>query len=388
MKKDKDEKKINVKKVNELTTIGTKILKVLYFLIIIVAIYSLTLINKEWGIFKAILSILSVMAPLFIGIIIAYLFNPLINRMTRNKRMSRGLATTIVFIVLALIIYFSCSYLFPIVGNEIKDLIKYLPTVVDQVNDFINGILAKLNISGLSGDITEGLKGTITDTLNTITSTLPTQIIGTVGSVFSKVLVVLFGLVISFYLLIDFDRAQENIYIFVPKKYRKDVHYLLSTISEQIFNFVKGTGFIALCVFAVSTICFEVAGLRAAIFFALWNAITNIIPYIGPYIGGIPIVAVAFATDYKLGIIILIIVLAIQLLESYILNPIIMSKTMKLHPVTIIISLLLFEHFFGIIGMLIATPLTAILKTIILFIDEKLHIRERLTHRNTFNDDL
>ena len=72
MKRDNDEKKINVKRVNELTSIGSKILKILYFLIIIVAIYALTLINKEWGIFKSILSILTVMSPLFIGIIIAY----------------------------------------------------------------------------------------------------------------------------------------------------------------------------------------------------------------------------------------------------------------------------------------------------------------------------
>ena len=162
---------------------------------------------------------------------------------------------------------------------------------------------------------------------------------------------------------------------------------LLSNISEQVFSFVKGTGLIALLVFGVSATCFGVAGLRAAVFFALWNAITNIIPYIGPYIGGIPIVAVAFATDYKLGIIILIVVLAIQLIESYILHPIVMSKTMKLHPVTIIMGLLIFGHFFGIIGMVIATPATAILKTIWLFIDEKYKITEKLERRNSFGEE-
>ena len=128
----------------------------------------------------------------------------------------------------------------------------------------------------------------------------------------------------------------------------------------------------------VSCIAFMVSGLKGAVFFALWNAITNIIPYIGPYIGGIPIVAVAFATDYKLGIVILIVVLAIQLIESYILHPIVMSKTMKLHPVTIIIGLLIFGHFFGIIGMLLATPITAILKTIAIYLNDRYKLLERL----------
>ena len=135
---------------------------------------------------------------------------------------------------------------------------------------------------------------------------------------------------------------------------------------------------ITLGVFLVSFISFQISGLRGALFLALWNAITNIIPYVGPYIGGMPIVMFAFVTDYKLGIIILIIVLLIQLIESYILHPIVMSKTMKLHPVTIIIGLLVFGHFFGIVGMLIATPATAVIKTIILFIDDKYKIRYRL----------
>ncbi|MBQ3475349.1 MAG: AI-2E family transporter [Bacilli bacterium] len=386
--KDNDKKKIDVKNINEMTSIGTKILKILYFLIIILAIYAVTLINKEWGIFKFILTILSVISPLFIGIIIAYLLNPLINRMTRNKKMNRTVATSIVFIILLIVIYLSCSYLFPVIGKEVRDLIKYIPNVIDSVNDFINGILHRLNISGMSAELTESIKNTITSGLTSFTTDIPNHMFGAISSVIKDVILILFGFVISFYLLIDFDRAQDYIYVFVPKKYRKDVHYLLSTISEQIFSFVKGTGFVALLVFIVSAVCFGCAGLRAAIFFALWNAITNIIPYIGPYIGGIPIVAVAFATDYKLGIIILIIVLAIQLIESYILSPIVMSKTMKLHPVTIIISLLIFDYFFGIIGMLIATPLTAIIKTIILFIDEKLNIRDRLRKRNSFGDDL
>ena len=64
-----------------------------------------------------------------------------------------------------------------------------------------------------------------------------------------------------------------------------------------------------------------------------------------------------------------------------------MSKTMKLHPVTIILGLLIFGHFFGIIGMVIATPVTAILKPIWLFIDEKYKITEKLEKKNSFGEE-
>ena len=60
---------------------------------------------------------------------------------------------------------------------------------------------------------------------------------------------------------------------------------------------------------------------------------------------------------------------------------------MKLHPVTIIIGLLIFGHFFGIVGMVLATPITAILKTIWLFIDDKYKITYRLENRNSFDEE-
>ena len=384
--KNNSSKGINTKNINEMTSVGTKILRILYFLIIILAIYVLTLVNKEWGVFRFIWAIIKVISPLFLGIAIAYLFNPLIVRMTSNKKMNRAVATSIVYIILVGLLYLFCSYLFPLLGRELNDLIKYLPTVFDSINSTTTSILDKLNIDGINGD-TLNIKKILMEFLTSFTSNMPTKLFTTISSVVSKVGIVLLSLIISFYLLIDFDRAQENIYIFIPKKYRKSTHKLLSEISEQIFSFVRGTGLIALLVFVVSTVCFGLAGLRAAVFFALWNAITNIIPYIGPYLGGIPIVAVAFATDYKLGIIILIAVLAIQLIESYILHPIVMSKTMKLHPVTIIIGLLIFGHFFGIIGMVIATPATAILKTIWLFVDDKYKITEKLENRKSFSEE-
>lgn len=79
--------------------------------------------------------------------------------------------------------------------------------------------------------------------------------------------------------------------------------------------------------------------------FGLICAITNIIPYIGPYIGGVPAVVVGFAISPLVGLLSLIAVVVSQFLESYVLTPVVMSKTMKLHPVTIIIGLLIFGYF-------------------------------------------
>ena len=114
--------------------------------------------------------------------------------------------------------------------------------------------------------------------------------------------------------------------------------------------------------------------------FGLFCAITNVIPYIGPYIGGAPAVLVGFSMSPMTGICALIAVVIAQLLESYFLQPLVMGKTMKLHPVTIMIGLLVFGHFFGILGMIFATPTISILKTIFTFINDKFSLIERITN--------
>ena len=124
----------------------------------------------------------------------------------------------------------------------------------------------------------------------------------------------------------------------------------------------------------ISVVGFEIIGLDAPVLFALFCAVTNIIPFIGPYIGGIPAILVGFSQAPIIGILTLIFIVTVQNLEGNFLHPIVIGKKMDLHPVTIVISLLIFEYFFGIIGMVIATPIVAVLKIIYLFLDEKFDI--------------
>ena len=127
-------------------------------------------------------------------------------------------------------------------------------------------------------------------------------------------------------------------------------------------------------VFVISSICFAIAGLKAPLLFGLFCGITNVIPYAGPYIGGAPAVIVALSQSPKIGIVVLISIIVIQTLEGNLIQPLIMSKSARLHPVTVIIGLLVFGHFFGIIGMAISTPVIGACKALFLFFDEKYNI--------------
>ena len=124
-------------------------------------------------------------------------------------------------------------------------------------------------------------------------------------------------------------------------------------------------------VFVCDTIGFAIVGLNAAVLFGLFCGITDLIPYIGPYIGGAAAVIVGFTQSPIIGFATLVVAIIVQLVESYVLQPVVMSKAMQLSPITIIVGLLLFGYFFGIVGMIIATPCMSIINEIIIFISRK-----------------
>ena len=337
--------KLNIKTIN-------RIINVFYFLLLIVITYMSILICKEFKLFNIFINIIKLLSPLFIGLIIAYLLNPLVNKFTLNRKIS--VCIIYFFIIVTFIILIKCIY--PTFKKEFFDFLRNLPYIIDNIDVFVMKLLNnKININ-VSDYLINFINNNI---LNKVSNILVT--IKNIAKIFG---VIILSLIISFYLLLDFENI-NNIFskIINKNKYNE----LLTEIDEKIFSYIKGTLLIAVFVYVISCILFKISGLKGPIFFGLFNSVTNIIPYIGPYIGGIPILIIAFSESKKVGYLTLFFVIFIQVIESYILHPIIMSKSLRLHPVSILISLLLFGYFFGIIGMVIAMPVVSIIKTIIIY---------------------
>ena len=183
---------------------------------------------------------------------------------------------------------------------------------------------------------------------------------------------------IGFYLLFDFKKFQSHILSLLPHSWHENAVDLMQRINGKLRSYVQGVLIVMLLVFVTQSIGLTLAGLKAPIVFAIFCAITDIIPYIGPWIGGIPAVVVGFTVSPMTGVLTLISIIVCQLLENNFYQPLIMGKTMKLHPVTIMIGLLIFSYFFGMIGMIVATPVIASLKLIFEFIEEKTAIWKKL----------
>ena len=377
-KKVKD-KELDMKTLNSMIKTGNRILNIGYFMAIVALVLLGTYLIKEWKVLGFIKEFLIIISPLFIGFIIAWLFEPLVTKL-QNKKIPRIISCILVYMIIigAMV---AISYLFiPTLVSQVKDFVVAAPGIFEELTDFCVQLIDKLDTGRLIN--TAELKETILEFTSdyglAIVSDLPKYVLDIGKAIVSGGLNVVLGLMVGFYLLFDFDKVNYTIKKLLPNNWEDNYDELTQRINTSLRSYVQGVLVIMLLVFLTQSIGLTLAGMEAPIIFALFCAVTDIIPYFGPYIGGIPAVIVGFTISPITGICVLISIIIVQLLENNFYQPLIMGHTMKLHPVTIMLGLLIFQHFFGIIGMVIATPVIACLKVFALFFNEKFHFMDNI----------
>ena len=373
----KKKNELDTNGLNEIIYLGKNILKLSFIILIIGIILAGTILLKELGVFKFIGSVLNVLAPLFIGFIVAWLFAPLVDKMTK-RGISRILASMIVYVIfIAFLIVFFRIFI-PIIYNELNELIKTLPSITEKITDFINSTFDKIDSDAFN---IEAIKTNILDAITnygtSISSNLPTTIVSIMSNLVSGLGTIFFGLIIGLYMLFDFDNVTNLLLKVIPVKHQVEVASLVEKIGSEVRKCVNGTLLVACMVFVCDTIGFSIIGLKSALLFGLFCGITDLIPYIGPYLGTAVATVVGLTQSPLIGLGVFIIACVVQLIESYVLQPIVMSKATNLHPVVIICGLLIFGHFFGIVGMVLASPIMSVIKVIFEFIIEKFELFQR-----------
>ena len=370
-----NDKELNMKNVNETVLLAKKILHISYFLIIIVGTWAAIKVIKELKIWDFIIELLTIVAPLFIGIFMAWLFDPAV-KWLQKKGIKRTFGSIIMYVLFLGCLFILLAMIIPLLSDQINDFVQTLPSVFDRVKSWIDEGFQKLSsikdfdVDTFKLDLFKNIEQFGTN----LASSLPTMTVDLAKSIFSGLGTFLVGLIIGFYLLIGFDNVNDTIITIFPKKMQKDARDLITEVNTSLRRFVQGALLDSTFVFFVTSIGLWIVGLKAPLLFGLFCGITNVIPYVGPYIGGALAVIVGFAQSPTTGILVLVVIALIQFLEGNFIQALIMSKTTKLHPVTIMLGLLIFGHFWGILGMLISTPIISVGKSIILFLDQKYDI--------------
>lgn len=372
----KKDSEVDITSLNEILEIGKRLIHIIYAVTIVVLVLLATYVLREWKILHFLGELLVVISPIFIGIIVAWLFDPLVTWL-QKKKIPRILGCIIVYLLLIAVIFLFMYAFVPIFIDQIGDFISTIPDIFSDLKAFANKIFDFFGGAGADAKLIQNkVYEFLEEFANGLTTNIPNLVFNIGKSVFNGGLNLVLGLMIGFYMLFDFDKLNTTIIKNIPASWRDNYQELGTRINTSLRNYVQGILLIMLLVFITQSIGLTIAGIKAPLIFALFCALTDIIPYFGPYIGAVPAIIVGFTVSPLTGVLCIVSILVVQALENNFYQPLIMGHTMKLHPVTIMVSLLIFQHFFGIIGMVVATPVVACLKVICTFINEKLHITD------------
>ena len=316
-------------------------------------------------------SLSSVLLPFAIAWLLAYLMNPLVNFVQWKLRFRyRALSIFVSLLLVALLIYGVVVLVLPMVFSELyalKDItVSFLEknfsdaSIPEPIMNLFEGISDEYGFTDKlknSGDA--GL-------LDVIAKEAQEVLLGTgklAGQVLSLSIIVLY----LFFILLDFERVSRGWQPYVPKKWRGIVLKLWSDLVYGMNQYFRGQALVALCVGILFSIGFVLIDFPAAIAFGLFIGVLNLVPYL-QIISLLPMALLAMLKAANTGgdfwpimIMALVVMLVVQLIQDLILVPRIMGKRMNLHPAIILLSLSIWGHLLGVLGMIVALPLTTLL---------------------------
>ena len=316
-------------------------------------------------------SLSSVLLPFAIAWLLAYLMNPLVNFVQWKLRFRyRALSIFVSLLLVALLIYGVVVLVLPMVFSELyalKDItVSFLEKNFSDAS--IPGPIMNL-FEGISDEygFTDKLKNSgDAGLLDVIAKEAQEVLLGTgklAGQVLSLSIIVLY----LFFILLDFERVSRGWQPYVPKKWRGIVLKLWSDLVYGMNQYFRGQALVALCVGILFSIGFVLIDFPAAIAFGLFIGVLNLVPYL-QIISLLPMALLAMLKAANTGgdfwpimIMALVVMLVVQLIQDLILVPRIMGKRMNLHPAIILLSLSIWGHLLGVLGMIVALPLTTLL---------------------------
>lgn len=319
----------------------------------------------------ALSSLSSVILPFAIAWLLAYMLNPLVNFVQNRLCVKyRALSIVLAMVLVAVVLYGLFMLVVPSMFRELyalKDItVSFLGKNINDgsipapIMDFFKEISAQYGFAEIlqnSGDA--GLLSMLAERVQVV-------LLGTVdifGQVFSLSVMVLY----LFFILFDFERVSRGWQPYVPKKWRGVVSKLWKDLVYGMNQYFRGQVLVALCVGVLFSIGFVIIDFPAAIAFGLFIGMLNLVPYL-QIVSILPMALLAMLKAANTGdgfwpvmLMALSVMVVVQLVQDLFLVPKIMGKRMKLHPAVILLSLSIWGHLLGLLGMIVALPLTTLL---------------------------
>ena len=330
---------------------------------------------KYWTIAAAILVLFlwllgDILLPFVLGASIAYLLDPIVDRLERLGT-GRVLGTTLILVAALFVVFFIFLLVIPLVIDQLRLFAKAAPDLISTVQEVI--------ISKIASIAPES--GAVNLTLSKFTTIAQEQLGNIVGSVMASAIslidiitLLVITPVVAVYLLVDWDRILLKINELLPLDHAVVIRSLAAEIDTTLSAFVRGMIAVCLILGIYYATALSLIGLEFGLIIGLIAGLVSFIPYVGALLGGVLAIGLAliqFWGDFELVALVFGVFTVGQIFEGNILTPKLVGNSVGLHPVSLILALSLFGAFFGFIGLLLAVPLAASAGVILRFLIKK-----------------
>jgi sporulation integral membrane protein YtvI len=310
-----------------------------------------------------------ILLPFILAIIIAYILNPFVEKLEQYK-IKRIFGIIIVYIAVFGFLLVAGYYGLPLIIKQITSLGETIPTYTSQIQQILNSFYRNYKNFSIPVSLRESIDRNLLAIQKTIISHL-SSVVSILFNIFSRIISIIVAPILAFYLLKDKEEICQIIVKIIPLSNRSELLQLWEEIDTVLTKFIRGHLTVALIVGASTALGLSIVGMDYPLLLGIITGITNIIPYFGPIIGGIPAVLLALLKSQVLAIYVIIVIVIVQQLESNFISPKVLGSSVGLHPLLVIFVLLAGGEIWGLVGMLVAVPLTAVLKILIVYIFTK-----------------
>ncbi len=299
-----------------------------------------------------------------IALFLAYFFDPLYKFLI-NKKIPKLFAILVVFAIIITLLILTIFFVIPSLINQLNVLYNEIPKFINKYQDMILSIEPQLSKFINPADVEALLKENLSELQKNILGFSQSMIIYLSNIVSSITFGIVIVPLILFYLLRDILAFKENLYTFVSKERKKEFKKILEEIDHIISGFIRGRIIVCFIVGTLIGIGLYFLNLKFALIIGIVSGIFNFVPYLGPIVGVILALIFALGSPWWVLLMIVILFVLVNQIEAIFLNPNILGKELGLHPLTVIVSILICGQLLGILGVLMAVPLAAILKVLL-----------------------
>ncbi|MBD3378350.1 AI-2E family transporter [candidate division KSB1 bacterium] len=302
--------------------------------------------------FNIIKSIASLVLLLFLGILLALLFNGVSNFLSQKSRLPFGLAMIIFILIILGMLAGIGWYAGPNLIEQYKILREQIPSAINNLKDLF------ANRGWSEYLLPDQVK---LDQIFSNGSSFVTGIAGIFSTAAGFLASLFFILFVAVYLAIDPDIYLNNLIKILAKKRRQRAKEIFSMLGNGLRWWLIGRIASMAVVGILTTVLLFIAGIHMAVFLGLIAAMFSFVPYIGPTVSAIPAIIVALSDEPAKVLYVIVIYSLVQFIESYFITPLIQERAVSMPPALLITVQVLMGLLFGLLGVLLATPLTVVL---------------------------